>query len=296
MSLDLSKLVNVRPNSEGWDCMCPVCAQEGKGLRGKNQLRLYRNGAFHCVLNPDDRDHNRRLRAILRGYLDSSEREEVVYIEPKLDVETVYPESVLGKLLPDYSYWVGRGMKEDVLRRLENGVAPLEEKGKLSGRTVFPIRNLDGGIVGFSGRLLTDSSFAPKWKHLMKSSRCVYPWNVTGSDITATKTCILVESIGDLLGCLSHDIKPVLCIFGLNLNSVIISTLLAHDVRRVIISLNRDDDPRKGQAAADKIATKLGNFFSDVRIMLPQPPFKDWGECSEKGDDAAFDILRQSLT
>jgi len=296
VSLDLSKLVNVTTNPEGWDCQCPICAQEGKGLRGKNQLRLYRNGAFHCVLNPDDHDHNRRLRALLRGYVDGTERDEVIYIEPKLKIDTVYPESTLSKLMPDYSYWKGRGMKEEVLRRLENGTAPLEEKSKLSGRTIFPIRDLDRQIVGFSGRLLTESSYAPKWKHMFRSGKSVYPWHVTCNDIIATKRVVLVESIGDLLAVLGADIKPTLCIFGLNLNDTIISTLLAHDIRRIVISLNRDDDPRKGQAAANKIANKLTNFFTDVRTALPPAPYKDWGLAAEKGDDAAFDILRKELT
>lgn len=295
MSIDTTKLENVRPTPNGFTCACPVCRKEG-GDSTRSHLRVYTTGAFSCIKYQGDNLHNRKLRSILRGYLDSTESAEVVYIEPKLDVETVYPESTLSKLLPDYSYWLGRGMKEDVLRRLENGVAPLEERSKLSGRTIFPVRDLDGNIVGFSGRLLTDSSYAPRWKHLFKSGRAIYSWHVTGPDIIASKSCILVESIGDYLACLSHDIKPVLCIFGLNLNSVIISTLLAHDIKRVIISLNRDDDPRKGQAAAEKIAAKLGNFFTDVRIVLPPIGIKDWGCASEKGDDSAFNILRENLT
>jgi DNA primase len=95
------------------------------------------------------------------------------------------------------------------------------------------------------------------------------------------------------LALLSYDVKPVLCIFGLNLSGAIISTLIGADVKRVIISLNRDDDPRKGQAAADKIANKLGNFFTDVRVVLPPEGTKDWGAAAEKRDDSAFARFRE---
>lgn len=178
------------------------------------------------------------------------------------------------------------------MKKLECGVAPKEEKSKLSGRTVFPIRDLQGRIMGFSGRLLEPNSFAPKWKHVFKASKAVYPWNVTGPDIIATKTCVLVESIGDLMALLSHDIKPVLCIFGLNLNGHIISTLVAHNIQRIIISLNRDDDPNKGQAAAEKMRGRLENFFSNVQIRLPSVECgcKDWGKCAEGSEAGAKEL------
>ncbi len=291
MNLDISKLQCVKRTPNGLTARCPVCAKSGDDKTG-NHLSVLNDGRFNCIVgSAQDPSHNRAIRAILRGF--SGETDEVVYVEPKLEVDQVYPNDVLTKLLPDHSYWRGRGMREDVLARLENGVAP-HGKGVMEGRTVFPVRNLDGGIVGFAGRLVDGKSWHAKWKNAVKTSKVAYPWNVTGVDISSTKTCILVESIGDLLGCLSHDIKPVLCIFGLNLNSVIISTLIGADVKRVIISLNRDDDPRKGQAAAEKIRAKLVNFFSDVRVVVPEV-HKDWGEAAEKGDDAAFDVLRREM-
>jgi hypothetical protein len=295
MSLDTSRLENVRPTQNGFICACPICRQEG-GDSTRSHLRIYTSsGAFSCAKHQGDREHNIAIRAFLRGILDESERTEVVYIEPKLDVETVYPESMLSSLIPDHSYWVNRGVKEEVLRRMENGIASSEEKGKLSGRSIFPLRNLDGKIIAFAGRLTGDSSFAAKWKLLGPIKRLTYPWHLNGAAIMESKTCILVESLGDTMALMSRDINNVLCIFGLNLGSKIIGTLLANDIKTVIISLNRDDDPRKGQAAADKIAAKLGHFFTDVRIVLPPAPRKDWGECGESGDDAAFDILRKEL-
>lgn len=282
MRLDHNRLINVKRQSDGSiQCQCPVCAQDGKDRAAKNHLRIYNTGAFSCIVD-NSKPHTRAIAAFLRGTA-PDDNPDIIYIdpEPAIKTEKVYDEETLTKLLPDYSYWVGRGAKESVLKALEGGLAPHDEKSKLSNRFIFPIRGRDGRINGFTGRLIEENSYAPTWKHLFKSSLAAWPWNVTGPHIIETKTVVLVESVGDLLALMSHGIMNVLCIFGLNLNSRIISTLIAHDVKKVIVSLNRDDDPTKGQKAADHIASRLRAFYSDEHIEIRLPPIgvKDWGEC-----------------
>lgn len=291
MKLDLSRLVNVKRQSDGSIlCQCPICAQHGHDKSGKNHLRVYRSGAFNCILHGKDKDHNRRIRAYLRNTsLGDNPDEEYIDPEPTIKIDTVYPEESLKRLMPVYDYWIGRGAKPEVIRQLEGGLAPSDERSKLSDRFLFPVRGLDGRINGYIGRLVVENSFAPKWKNLVKTSRTVWPWNVTGESIKETKSVILVESPGDLIALLSNDIKNVLCIFGLNLNSKIISTLVANDIKHIIISLNRDDDPNKGQAAAEKIAAKLLTFWAPEAITIKLPPMgvKDWG-CATQEQINAF--------
>ncbi len=293
MRLDLSRLVNVKRQPDGSiQCQCPACAEEGHDTNGKNHLRVYRSGAYNCLLHGADKIHNKQIKAYLRNTApDDNPEEEYIDPEPTIISDKVYPESVLSKLVPDYSYWVGRGVREDVLRRLECGMAPEDEKSKLSKRFIFPIRGLDGRISGFTARLVEENSFAPKWKHLMKSSRVCWPWHVSGAAIRATRTAVLVESVGDLLALMSHGLDNVICLFGLNLNGKVISTLVANDVQRVIISLNRDEDPTKGQRAAERIADRLTVFFAPENLIIKLPPQKDWGECS--ADQIA--IFRQEI-
>ena len=287
MAFDLSKLVNVKPLSNGWQAQCPICAQNGRDLHGKNHLRLYRSGAYNCAVYSGDRQHNSLIKAFLGGG-----SEEIEYIDQQERPKTakVYPDSILDSLIKDYSYWIKRGMKEEVIRALECGVAPQDEKGPLSGRSIFPLRNPDGKISAFTGRLVIENSIGKKWIHLNPVSKVVWPWKVSGPEIERTKTAVLLESPGDTLSCLSHDIKPVICLFGLNIFDLTIATLVGAGVNLVFVSLNRDKDPRKGQAAADKIARKLSSFISDVRIRLPNPPYKDWGECSEGGEAGAKEL------
>lgn len=294
MKLDLARLVNVKRQSDGSVvAQCPACAAEGQDRAGRNHLRVWRTGAFHCILKSEDPHHNAQIRALLRGTA-PDDNPDIEYIdpEPRVTTDKVYPEDSLSKLIPDYSYWIGRGARPDVIARLEGGLAPSDEKSKLSGRFVFPVRGLDGRINGFTGRLTEPSSFAPSWKHCFKSGRAVYPWTVNGPAITASGTVILVESIGCLLSLMSHDITNVLCVFGLRINGKTISTLIAANVKRVIISLNRDDDPSKGQRAAEQIKTRLCAFFNEehVIIRLPQTG-KDWNEV----DEAEFAAFKEEI-
>ena len=65
----------------------------------------------------------------------------------------------------------------------------------------------------------------------------------------------------------------------------------------MVLSLNRDEDKSKGQAAMDKIRAKLLNFWSEDRIIIRMPPegAKDWGECCERGDAEAFRLFKEEL-
>lgn len=289
MAYSVNKLVNAKRTSDGgYQCQCPACARMGRDLKGKNHLRIYKSGAFNCAVD-NSGEHNSSIKSLLGGG-DGGESD-VEYLQPESPkIDVVYPDSILDKLIPDYSYWAGRGISVDVVKSLECGLVPQDEQGPLSGRTVFPLRNPDGKITAFTARLVVDNSFGKKWIHLKPVSRVVWPWRVSGPEIERTKTAILVESPGDTLALLSRDIKPVICLFGLNLFDLTVGTLIGAGVTRVFVSPNRDADPRKGQAAADKIARKLSPFISDVRIRLPNAPFKDWGDCAKGGEAGAAEL------
>ena len=289
MAYDLSRLVNVQVVADGWQAQCPVCASQQHDLKGKNHLRLYRSGAFSCVLHRNDPDHNRAIKSVLMGYGLNPDEDYIVQ-QPRLTVDKIYPDSVLSKVTPNHAYWIKRGMRESVLNSLECGLAPQDEKGPLTGRSIFPLRNPEGRIAAFTGRLVIDNSIAARWKHIGAVSKVVWPWRVSGSEIERTKTAILVESPGDTISLLCSDIKPVICLFGLNLFDLTVSHLIASGVNKVFVSLNRDADARKGQAAAARIAKRLEPFVGEVVVRLPSAPFKDWGACREAGEAGTAEL------
>lgn len=301
--LVMSRLHRVQRVSDGWTAQCPCCAAQGHDKTG-NHLRIWAaNGAFNCVVGSGDdevgREHNRAIRRYIYDGVSpdvvlSLERS-VVDPDPKLDADKVYPDSMLLKLKQDHSYWLNRGIREDVLRRLEGGVVPKDPPNKLSNRYVFPIRDPNSRqIVGWTGRLISDASFGPKWKHMLRAKRTIYPLHIVKPDIMRAKKVVLVESIGDMLALMSAGIPYCLVLFGLNLNSRLMGFLLAANLDEIVISTNNDAvrvgsdgaEYRPGQEAADKIARQIGAFLGDsrVRVRLPTTS-KDWNDVLLGGGD-----------
>jgi len=290
LTLLKSRLEGLRTNPDSsWQARCPICALENHD-RQRDHLRIWRSSAFRCVKMGSDPEHNKAIRAFLYAGANPDEIAALAHVEyidpePRLDVETVYPESLLPKLLPDYRYWIGRGVSEAVLKKVQGGLAPSDEESKMTGRYVFPVRNLHGKIIGWTGRLVSEASFGPKWKHLVRSSRAIYPCHVAAEAIRATRKIVLLESIGDGLALATHgDMWNWLVMLGLNLNSPTIGFLLSVNPTHVIVSTNNDAAGSKGSAvgnaAADKICGKLIRFFGEDRVRVMLPPKKDWGECS----------------
>jgi DNA primase len=200
-------------------------------------------------------------------------------------VEKVYPEDMLTKLVPDYRYWVGRGISEDVLRRLEGGMAPTDERSKLSGRFILPIRDDKRRIIGWTGRLVSDASFGPKHKHLVKSSKAVYPIHIAAEPIRTSRKVVLTEGVGDLMTLHTHGMLNVLVLLGLNLNARMLGFLASVNATHIVLSTNNDSVGAKGHdvgnKAADKLRAKLIPFFGEERVVIRLPQTgKDWGEAS----------------
>lgn len=297
-----SKLENVRPVAGGgWQCACPICRLEG-GDSQRNHLRVYTSSAFSCAKFQSDLTHNKLIRAYL--YKDATPEAlallETSFIDPdpKIEADKVYPEEMLKELIPDHRYWINRGISEDVLRRLEGGYVPKERKGKLAGRYVFPIRDhITGRIVGFSGRLVDPNSFGPKYKNLIKTSRCVYPAFYTKESILKHRKVILVESTGDALSLMTYGIDCLLILFGLNLNSRILGFLASISPKLIVISTNNDSIGKKesdcaGNKAAEAIKCKLVHFFGENRVKIRLPiTGKDWNEA----EVSEIELLKKEL-
>ena len=67
----------------------------------------------------------------------------------KLEMEEIYPETCLDRLLPHYKFYNDKGISTETLKSLKGGYATT---GKLNNRFIFPIYNEHNQIHGFSGR------------------------------------------------------------------------------------------------------------------------------------------------
>ena len=65
MSLDLTKLEKVANLANGLKrAQCPACAEAGQDKTGEH-LRIYPDGRFGCCVHPKDREHRKRIFALV---------------------------------------------------------------------------------------------------------------------------------------------------------------------------------------------------------------------------------------
>ena len=154
-------------------------------------------------------------------------------------------------------------------------------------RFVFPVHNEYSQIHGFSGRDMSGHKNAPKWKHIGRKSKWLYPYyssKLCRESIDNKKEVILVESIGDLLNLNQHNYYNVLVSFGLDISPKLLCLLIGLDIDRVIISFNNDSDKasNRGAIASVKNYLKLLSYFDVNKLSICLPVKNDFGEMSSE--------------
>ena len=76
-------------------------------------------------------------------------------------------------------------------------------------------------------------------------------------------------------------IKNVIVNFGLNVSFAIINTLIKHDVEKIVLALNNDEN-LAGNQAAQKAHKKLLKFFDRDQIQICFPTKNDFGEMQKE--------------
>ena len=202
----------------------------------------------------------------------------------KLEMEEIYPENCLDRLLPHYKFYNDRGISTQTLKCLNGGFAT---SGKLNKRFVFPIYNEHNQIHGFSGRDMSGIDNRPKWKHIGRKKGWIYPLHANKKTVEAIKekrSIIFVESIGDLLNLNEQGFNNVLVTFGLDISTKLICATLSLNVDKIIISLNNDKSSsrNRGLEASIKNYLKLLNYYNPEKVCICLPTQKDFGDMSGK--------------
>src|ERR1017187_173245 len=142
--------------------------------------------------------------------------------EPVIKQIKKFSGEIVNKLLPEYDYWLNRGIDINVLKETKGGLYKAD--GQLKDRFIFPIYNSKNQVVAFNARDITNKKKI-KWKFL-NSKEVVYPAFINSKLILEKKEVYLVESIGDYLALATCGIKNVLVLFGIYANNSIINFLL----------------------------------------------------------------------
>jgi hypothetical protein len=217
----------------------------------------------------------------------------------KLKTQRVFSNDLLLKLAPIYAYPLSRGISENTVRIFKGGLSSPTNKGKLSGRFIFPVFNDQYQVVGFVGRDVTSTKNTPrpKVKIVGDKSEFKYPLFINAEDIKTKREIILVESIFDCLALYECGIKTAFVLFGVDISTAQINCLLKLPLDRIIISVNNDAlvGGQAGNKAASKLQTKLRKYFDAPKIQICLPPAKDWNELlmSDGGREKITDFFTQ---
>ena len=246
------------------------------------------NGLIKRVLNLPDEKNVKEYLAYNKIQLPTNDG---YNLKNEIKIMDIFPEEVKDLLVPDYSYWVGRGISEETAKQFENGKVLT---GAFKNRQTFIIRNSKKQIVGLSGRDLIGDKKA-KWRHSGSKSNFVFPALINSKIIKEKGEVLLVESVGDVLACYEAGIKNVLCVFGIDLGLGVLNYLLRISPNKINICLNNDNHLNgAGNEGAIKMKKKLDKYFDHHISKICEIPSKDMNDfLVEKGRDEVIKWYNQ---
>lgn len=260
----------------------------------------------------------------LTGKTDGTSRDEKKRLYDVLDEATTFFEKHLSQKDSVKEYVMGRGITEDTIKHFRIGYALGEwralfdhltgkgftqkemvdtglirsKEGKVydtfRDRIVFPISDSAGRVVGFSGRIVSKDTNAPKYLNtpetiLYRKSKILFGYDKAKNAIRKNDFSILVEGQMDLV--LSHQagFPNTVAVSGTSFtkeHAEIISRLS----KNVVIAFDSD---RAGLASARKTAMMLLPEDVDLK-MAALPEGEDPADIISKREDDWKGIVRSS--
>jgi len=173
------------------------------------------------------------------------------------------------------------------------GLLVLGEKGKywdrFRGRIMFPINNISGQVIAFTGRVLEDDPKAAKYVNSAESpiyvkGKTIYALDKARIDVRASGYSVMVEGQMDVIACHQAGFHNVVAVSGTALTSDQLK-ILARYSPDIIFSFDSD--------SAGKIALKRAITMavqSDINAKVATfPGFKDPDEAI-KSDPKNFEV------
>ncbi len=164
---------------------------------------------------------------------------------------------------------------------------------RFRARVMFPIRDQQGNIVGFTGRLLPgDESPAGKYVNtpttaLYDKSRVLYNLNLAKTQIKKQDYVIVVEGQMDVIQAFQAGTQNVVAASGTALTEFQLETLRRFTKN---IMLAFDEDSAGARATERGVDLALSKGFSIKIIHLPHG--KDPDDCIRENRDNWFDAIR----
>ena len=199
--------------------------------------------------------------------LDLKENKQFVANSKRKEIK-IFSEDTLSRLAYD-AYLEGRGYPRELVENYQAGVPSTNYK-RMSNRIIFPIRDAEGRIVGFTGRTLHEDwkdRRIGKWEHSAGFDKEHNLFNIDRAKdkILSTGTAILCEGPLDVLRLEQAGIHNGVAIFGRKLYNGQISLLIQSGANKLVLALDADT---AGKSGAESALMTAKSFFKIEIIDL----------------------------
>ena len=168
---------------------------------------------------------------------------------------------------------------------------------RFRGRIMFPIWDVHGNVVGFTGRVLVETEKSggkyvnTPQTSVYDKSRVVFGLNKAKQDIRKKDVVVLVEGQMDVIACHQAGMKNVVATSGTALTSEQI-VLLKRYSTNVNMAFDADEAGAKAAKRGIDIAVEQG---MRVRVIeIPEGAGKDPDECLQKNPEVWFTAVEKA--
>lgn len=143
------------------------------------------------------------------------------------------------------------------------------------GRLMFPIKGMDGELLGYAGRLIIDRENTPKYMNtaetaLFKKGELLYGMYENSKAIKETKEAMLVEGYIDVITMAANGFPIALAPMGTALTAKQFSLIGDMGVKKLTVCLDGD---AAGQRAADRtIDIVMDQWHPSMQVMVAVLP------------------------
>jgi len=170
-----------------------------------------------------------------------------------------------------YNHLKGKGFSDDLL--LQAGLIAKSEKGLhdiFRGRIIFPIRNIQGEVIAFGGRVMDDSM--PKYLNspdtvIFKKGENLYGLDIAREEIRKRGFVIITEGYLDVITSHQKGFSNTVAPLGTALTEGHLIRLKRFTKRAVVVF---DGDVAGRNAARRSIPLLLGQGFKTGILLLPE--------------------------
>lgn len=188
-----------------------------------------------------------------------------------------------------HSYFINRGFKKSTLDYLEMGFMSGDTKDAMNNRCVFPIRTIDGELIGWTGRIVIQG-VDPKWKHApakeFKKYYCLYNIDKAIGYIDKSGEVNVVESVANLARMIEADKYNTVATLGAGISKFQFDSLEKY-ANRIVFWYDWDHGGFEGL----KLALSYADDWDNIFVAVTDYGVGDNGKPLDLGDVKISDVL-----